>query len=88
MGMKYMTPESVKQYQIEERSLIANRMHAERIRLKDLITVMKTNVIFLPENVKLLRKELEVHYKDPSFKTCTNMGDILEKSLRHVRETA
>jgi hypothetical protein len=89
LGMKYMTPESVKQYQIEERSLIANRMHADRLRLKDIITVMKTSVIFLPENLKLLKKDLEVYYKDSSFKTCKNMGDVLEKSLRHVvRETA
>ncbi|MFB0908328.1 MAG: hypothetical protein QMB03_08645, partial [Spirosomataceae bacterium] len=89
LGMKYMTPESVKQYQIEERSLIANRMHADRLRLKDIIIVMKTSVIFLPENLKLLKKDLEIYYKDSSFKTCKNMGDVLEKSLRHVvRETA
>jgi hypothetical protein len=89
LGMKYMTPESVKQYQIEERSLIANRMHADRLRLKDVISVMKTSVIFLPENLKLLKKDLDIYYKDPSFKTCENMGDVLEKSLRHVvRETA
>ncbi|MDP5139050.1 MAG: hypothetical protein NWP83_01105, partial [Spirosomaceae bacterium] len=62
---------------------------AERLRLKDLVSVMKTDVIYLPENLEILKKDLEIYYKDASFKTCKNMGDILERSLRHViRETA
>ncbi len=84
VGMKYMTPESVKQYQIEERSLISNRMLAEKIRLQELIEAMKQDVIFLPENLLKLRKELTVHYKNAAFLKCTNMGEVLELSLKLV----
>src|SRR5690606_15580196 len=51
MGMKYMTPESVRQYQKEERTLLANRMKSEKARLKDLLRVLKHDKISFPENL-------------------------------------
>lgn len=84
VGMKYMTPESVKQYQTEERSLISNRMLAEKIRLQELLDAMKKDAIFLPENLKALRKELSAHYKNKEFLKCSNMGEIVELSLKLV----
>lgn len=45
LGMKYMTPELVKQYQTEERSLISNRMKAEKTKLHELIETMKKDKI-------------------------------------------
>ncbi len=82
LGMKYMTPESVRQYQKEERSLMTHRAQSEKLRLNDLLTAMKNDVIYLQENLKQLRTELARHYQNPKFQKCQNMGEILEESLR------
>lgn len=84
LGMKYMTPESVRQYQIEERSMMANRVLAERVRLHDLLEVMKKDQLSLPENLEQLKKELSQHYKNPQFLACHSMGDVVELSLKMV----
>lgn len=82
MGMKYMTPESVKQYQKEERSLIANRLRAEKIRMHDLIETMKKDPICLPENLLQLKNDLSKHYNNPKFLECQSMGEVVELSLK------
>lgn len=84
LGMKYMTPESVKQYQIEERSLISNRMIAEKSKLHDIIECMKKDKIFLDHNLLKLQNELATHYEHPGFHDCQNMGEMLELSLKMV----
>jgi hypothetical protein len=84
LGMKYMTPESVKQYQTEERSLISNRMIAEKTKLHDLLECMKKDKIFLDPNLELLKNELSKHYGNTDFMTCNNMGELLELSLKLV----
>lgn len=82
LGMKYMTPESVKQYQKEERSLIANRLRAEKIRMHDLIETMKKDPICLPENLLQLKNDLSKHYNNPKFLECKSMGEVVELSLK------
>lgn len=84
LGMKYMTPESVKQYQTEERSLISNRMKAEKTKLHELIETMKKDKICFEENVIKLRSELAKHYKNNAFLNCQSMGEIVEMSLKMV----
>lgn len=81
LGIKYMTPESVKQYQIEERSLIANRIKTEKTRLNNLMKVMKSDTIYLEHNLKQIISELNDHYKTNEFSKCGNMGDVLETNL-------
>ncbi|MGL4629666.1 MAG: hypothetical protein ACRCVT_00565 [Leadbetterella sp.] len=82
LGMRYMTPESVKQYQIEERSLITNRMITEKTKLHDLLESMKKDTLFLEHNLEKLKSDLSGHYKNKSFLQCTNMGEIVEMSLK------
>jgi Zn-dependent peptidase ImmA (M78 family) len=82
--MKYMTPESVKQYQIEERSLIAGRMKAEKVKLDHLLDCMKADVICIEENLVKLRKDLAKHYHNKEFLECKNMGEVVELSLKMV----
>lgn len=84
IGMKYMTPESVKQYQIEERSLIANRANAEKIRLEDLLQTMKKDEVCFKDNLEQLKKELSKHYKLKDFLTCANMGELVELSIKQT----
>jgi hypothetical protein len=84
LGMKYMTPESVRQYQIEERTLIAHRYLSEKRRLDDLMISMNSSQISQPHNLEQLRRELSQHYKNPSFLKAQNMAELLQESLRLI----
>lgn len=84
MGMKNLTAESVKQYQAEERTLIANRLREEKGRMHDLIETMKKDTISLPENLESLKNDLAKHYNKPAFIDCKSMGEVVELSLKLV----
>ena len=84
LGMKYMTPESVWQYQIEERSMIASRLKSESQRVYDLMDVMSKDEIAPPDNVEQLKSELAKHYEDDRFVHCKTMGEIVWLSLELV----
>lgn len=86
MGMKYMTSESVKQYQTEERSLIANRMKDEKVKLHALLDCMKADKVHLDANLTQLKKELAQHYKNKDFLKCESMGQVVEMSLRTITD--
>ncbi len=81
IGLKHMTLETVKQYQREERSNIANRMKVEKSRIDDLLSAMKKETLSKPENIKRLREELASFYEDEDFLKCKCMGDLVELSL-------
>jgi hypothetical protein len=81
LGMKYITPESMRQYQKEERALIAHRLKSSQRGIDDILRAMEHDKISLPENIVSLKKELAKHYGNPTFLECTNMGQILRKSL-------
>ena len=84
LGMKYMTPESVWQYQIEERSMIASRLKSESQRVSDLMTVMSKDDIAPPENIEHLKSDMAKHYNDPRFLACKTMGELVWNSLELV----
>ncbi len=81
IGLKHMTPETVRQYQREERSNIANRLKVEKARVSDLLKAMKKDQLSKPENIKKLSKELAEFYEEEDFKSCECMGDLVEMSL-------
>jgi hypothetical protein len=81
LGMKYMTPESVRQYQIEERSLIAGRLRVEKARFNDLMAAMRPDEISSPTNVVSLRESLSRHHRSPEFLRANTMGDLVWTSL-------
>ncbi|MEQ9307778.1 MAG: hypothetical protein RJQ14_27960, partial [Marinoscillum sp.] len=81
VGLKNMTPESVRQYQREERSLIANRMKMDRIRVEDLLTTMSQDKLSSVENVTRLSEELADFYEEREFLSCTSMGELVTLSL-------
>ena len=81
VGLKHMTVETVKQYQREERTNIANRMRVEKKRVDDLLKAMKQEKLSKPEHIKRLGKELAGFYEDQEFLNCSNMGELVELSL-------
>jgi hypothetical protein len=91
LGMQLINEKTVKQYQAEERSLIARRLIASRYRVKDLIDCMEEDDISTPEKVRQLREDLAKHHQNELFLRCENMGAILKLQLKstlakHIRK--
>ena len=80
--IQHIDKETVKQYQKEERTLIAKRLRSSRYRVKDLIDIMNIDRISTEEKVNQLKSELAVHFQDPTFEKCRNMGEVLKKNLK------
>jgi hypothetical protein len=81
LTLKLLTPETIRQYQKEERTLIARRSISSHFRLNQLIDVMERDTISSNEKVKQLGKELSIHYKNETFMSCHSMGGIVKTSL-------
>lgn len=84
MGIKHITPESMAQYQREERALIANRLKSSQKEMEDLLETMESDTISTSENTESLKQELAKHYKNQNFMDCKNMGSVLRLSLDQV----
>ncbi len=84
IGLKCLTPETVKQYQKEERSLIAARLKASHSNIMSLLKTMSSDHLAPQENVRSLAVELAEHYHNDSFRQCESMGDLVRQSLLTV----
>jgi len=84
LGIKHITPESMQQYQREERALIATRLKSSPKEIEDILQSMELDVLSSPENIENLKQELAHHYKNREFLACDNMGQILRLSLDQV----
>lgn len=91
LGINLLSSSTVVQYQLEERSLIANRVKASKGRLKEILRIMSKDQISSSQKVEKLKEELGRHHKTSDFKTCKNMGEIvitninllLQKEFKH-----
>lgn len=84
LGMDVITPESMRQYQREERSLIATRVKSSHTELEDILQTMENDHLAPKSHVDQLKNELAKHYQSKDFLKCTSMGEILRKSLSLV----
>jgi len=82
--IQYLNAEVVKQYQQEERALMARRIKTQRHRIKDLRDVIMTDNVSTPEKIRQLGDELSRHYQDMVFARCKTMGEIIERSLKRL----
>ena len=69
---------SIRQYQHEDRSLLAKRMLVGKKRLNRLIKIMKNDEIAPVKKVENLKMEIYGSLKDNKLKDCRSMGDIVE----------
>lgn len=81
LGIKHITPESMAQYQREERALIATRLKSSPKEIEDILVSMESDTISTPGNIESLKTDLARHYKYNDFYRCENMGQILRLSL-------
>lgn len=84
LGMKFITPESMRQYQKEERALIAHRLRSSHKGIEDILRAMEHDRISLPVHIASLKLELARHYGNDKFLDASNMGQILRISLEQL----
>jgi hypothetical protein len=82
LGIRHMEPSTVRQYQLEERSLIAGRVKAERSSFNELMAAMVKDELSSPEKVRQLKKELAYHHKSDLFDHCRTMGEIVLTNIQ------
>jgi hypothetical protein len=84
LGMKYITPESMRQYQREERALISTRLKSSHSEIEDILQCMEDDHLSPTANVECLKSDLAKHYRNPAYLRCSNMGEILRMSLHQI----
>jgi len=84
LTLSMLKEESIEQYKIEERSLIAKRASSEKERLDSLLNCMKNDIISKPKKIEQLKNDLFEITKDVRFKKAKNMGKLLETALDFV----
>ncbi len=77
-----LKPEAIRQYQTEERTLMARRARAERYRLKDLIDCLRRDDVSPPDKVAQLKTQLGQHHRTTQFRRCHSMGDVVRLNLK------
>lgn len=82
LGIKHMAPEAVKQYQTEERSLIAARAKTSAHQLNMLLKKMVDDDLSFSTKVNQLKEELAYHHKTKIFNSCQTMGEIVLANLK------
>jgi len=82
LGIKHMSMETVRQYQMEERSLVATRVKSSMNRLRRLFDVMEKDIVSTEDKVFKLRKDLGEHHKTKAFESCRSMGEIVKTNIR------
>ncbi|WP_207493594.1 hypothetical protein [Aridibaculum aurantiacum] len=79
-----LTKESVEQYQMEERTLMASRLTIIRYRLLDLLNIMSADEISSDEKLSQLKNELADHLKSARHLHCKSMGELVKANLKHL----
>ncbi len=86
IGLERLPPETVLQYQKEERALIANRVRVSHGRYEALCSVLQEDIISSEANVRRLGEQLADHYEAPRFKRCMTMGELVYHSMQVLLE--
>lgn len=84
LGIQHLESEAVRQYQLEERSLIARRARASKTRLNKLINNMIRDKLSTMDKVTQLREELIAHHNNKIFADCNTMGELVLANLKLV----
>lgn len=83
LTLKLLNQESIEQYQAEERTQMTFRLASARYRIKDLLDIMSTDTVSIPEKVEQLKNELSEFYQHPPLlKKANSMGRLLKSHLK------
>jgi len=76
-----LDPASIRQYQKEERSLMARRMRTAWSRVDDLLYCMELDEISTPDRVEQLAAGLARYHHDEDFRESRKMGQLTRHHL-------
>lgn len=76
-----LPPQTVNQYQYEERMLMKRRYRTAKTRMTALLDILKSDTITKVEKLKELRKDLNAYHQTDTFNEAYSMGIMLEKHL-------
>ncbi|RFC42794.1 MAG: hypothetical protein DVB23_002952 [Verrucomicrobia bacterium] len=74
--------QTMRQYQVEERSLMARRLKVEHQRIDSLFKAMKGQPLSSEHKIAQLREELNEHHQCNFFQDCQNMAALVEANLQ------
>jgi hypothetical protein len=77
--------ESIDQYKIEERSIVAKRMISYHDRIGELLDCMVDDTISKKEHIDLLKSKIYEYTNDMKFIKSKNMGEVLKNALDYVK---
>src|SRR5579871_3284283 len=84
LAIKHLNKDSVEQYQMEERTMMAFRVASSRFRLMELLNIMAKDKISPPEKLMQLKTELAEYFKAPIFSKCASMGQLVKRQLKQT----
>jgi hypothetical protein len=73
--------QTIRQYQLEERTLIARRLNFSKEQVVRLTEAMRFGELSLPEKTQELKLGLQKFHKNDGFLGCANIGDLLVMNL-------
>jgi hypothetical protein len=79
---RVLPPETIYQYQYEERSLIKKRYKVAKYRLLRLLDSMTDEVLSTPEKIASLATDMNMYHNTADFSSMDTMGKILRLHLR------
>jgi hypothetical protein len=82
--LKNLSDDVIEQYQEEERTAMAHRVVNGRRQLMELINIMAQDELSENYKIKILREELNEHFKTAYFGRCKTMGAIVKRQLKQI----
>lgn len=79
---QYLNKESIEQYRMEERTLMAFRLFSSRRRMLDLMNLMVREELSKPEKIESLKQQLNSQHFTDRFNRCHTMGQVLKQNLK------
>lgn len=77
--------ESIDQYKLEERSIVAKRLISYHDRIEELLDCMISDKISVSKHIDLLKSKIYDYTLDLKFKRSKNMGEILKNALDFIK---
>ena len=83
--LRHLRPETARQYQREEQTLMLQRAALASERLGLLLHDMAADPLAPIEKVRLLRESLAEHYQRKDYLRCESMGALIRQNLESIR---
>jgi len=81
LALDYLSKESIRQYQSEERALMAKRIVLAEYQYRQLIAVMEKDTITDDDKREQLASELSKFHNNEAFLACKSMGALIRLNL-------